>query len=385
MRVVLSCIGKFHHFDLARQLEGAGMLAGVLTGYPAIKLRNEGIPMDKISSFPWFQAPYMASVKAGGLAARVGSPLGEMSRKAHDRWAARVMPKCDVLIGLSGHNLLAGRRAKALGAKWICDRGSAHISYQDRILNREYALCNLKFPGIPSAVIKQEMAEYDECDAITIPSSFAVRSFMEEGVDAGKLHQVPYGVDLRRFCPVDKPADGKFDVLYVGTVTPRKGVRYLVDAFRSLKLSNKTLTIVGPVDPQLADWVNSVSGDGIVFLGPKKNEELKYYFSRSHVFVLPSVEDGFGLVVGQAMACACPVICSTSAGGADLINDGVHGFCVTAGDVGQLASRLELLARDHELRSRMASAALERVKHIGGWSNYGRDYISVIHGLFAKK
>jgi alpha-maltose-1-phosphate synthase len=383
MRVVLSCVGKFHHFDLARQLESKGLLAGVLTGYPKIKLREEGIPLDKIWSFPWLQAPYMASVKAGGYAARVGNPLGELARKAHDQWAARVMPKCDVLIGLSGHNLLAGRKARALGAKWICDRGSAHIRYQEKVLTAEYALCDLKFSGIPAAVVQQEMTEYAECDAITIPSSFAVRSFIEEGVDPKKLRRVPYGVDLRRFYPVSKPDDSKFDVLYVGTVTPRKGVRYLVDAFRALAISNKSLTIIGPIDPRLAGWVDSISSNGVVFLGPKKNEELKDYFSRSHVFVLPSVEDGFGLVVGQAMACACPVICSTSAGGADLIIDGIDGFCVTAGDVGQLTAKLGLLAYDRDLRSRMANAALGRVKHIGGWSNYGRDYISVINGLFA--
>jgi alpha-maltose-1-phosphate synthase len=64
-----------------------------------------------------------------------------------------------------------------------------------------------------------------------------------------------------------------------------------------------------------------------------------------------------------------------------MLNDGIEGFCFTAGDTGQLTERLRVLANDPALRTRMSDAALARVKLIGGWSSYGRDYISVINNL----
>jgi glycosyltransferase involved in cell wall biosynthesis len=93
--------------------------------------------------------------------------------------------------------------------------------------------------------------------------------------------------------------------------------------------------------------------------------------SESHVLVLPSIEDGFGLVLSQALACGCPIVASTNTGGDDLITDGVEGFIVPARDVAALAARLQQLADDPALRRRMSEAALARVKHLGGWRQYG--------------
>lgn len=381
MKVVLSSIGKFHHFDLARALHSAGNLECILTSYPKCKLKQEGLPVSKIRSFPWLHAPFMVSVKLGGVAARFGAPFGEFSRRMHDRWAAAVLPPCDVFVGLSGHNLLAGRRAKTFGAKWICDRGSTHIQFQDNVLRSEYASYGLAFKGIHPAVVSQENAEYNECDLITVPSAYTLQSFLDEGVLKEKLRKVSYGVDLSRFYPVDQPKRGGFDVIFVGTITPRKGVRYLIDAFRRLDVPNKTLTLIGPIDPDLALWVKGVDDRNISFKGPMSQVLLKEQLSRSHVFVLPSVEEGLALVQAQAMACGCPVICSRATGGSDLFDDGVEGFIVKTGDVDAITSRMALLANNETLRGTMSAAALARVHKIGGWSSYGRGYISVLNEL----
>ncbi len=55
MKVTLSCVGRFHHFDLARQLHAAGWLDRIHTGYPRFKLRDAGLPAEKIDTFPWLQ------------------------------------------------------------------------------------------------------------------------------------------------------------------------------------------------------------------------------------------------------------------------------------------------------------------------------------------
>jgi glycosyltransferase involved in cell wall biosynthesis len=101
--------------------------------------------------------------------------------------------------------------------------------------------------------------------------------------------------------------------------------------------------------------------------------ELKNIMSRSHVLVLPSIQDGFGMVMAQAMACGCPVIASQNTGGEDLFSDSVEGFTVPIRDVDSLEERLQKLADNPEERSAMGQRALKRVQNIGGLQSYGEN------------
>jgi alpha-maltose-1-phosphate synthase len=87
------------------------------------------------------------------------------------------------------------------------------------------------------------------------------------------------------------------------------------------------------------------------------------------------------LVQGQALACGCPVICSTNTGGEDLFTDGVEGFIVPIRDVGALTERMQQLADDPALQSRMSEAALRRVQSLGGWSDYGNQWETFLSDL----
>ncbi len=87
--------------------------------------------------------------------------------------------------------------------------------------------------------------------------------------------------------------------------------------------------------------------------------------------VLPSIEEGLALVQAQALACGCPVIASTNTGGEDLFTDGVEGFIVPIRDADAITRGLELLAGDADLQARMSEAALQRVRKLGGWEDYG--------------
>lgn len=109
----------------------------------------------------------------------------------------------------------------------------------------------------------------------------------------------------------------------------------------------------------------------ITFAGHVAQPRLKEIMSTSHVMVLPSVEDGFGLVMAQAMACGCPVIASQNTGAYDLFTHGKEGFLVPTRDSAAIAKRLQQIADDSELRVSMSRAASERVKSLGGWEQYG--------------
>jgi glycosyltransferase involved in cell wall biosynthesis len=111
---------------------------------------------------------------------------------------------------------------------------------------------------------------------------------------------------------------------------------------------------------------------------------LKEIMSASDVMVLPSVEEGLALVLAQAMACGCPVIASENTGASDLFTDGREGFIVPIRDPHAIAQRLQLLADSPDLRLRMSHAAMERVKSLGGWAQYGEKMYEVFAELSAQ-
>jgi starch synthase len=369
MRIILSTIGKFHSFDLARQMHKRGALTAIYSGYPWFKLRDEGLPRHAVRTFPYIHAPYMR------LAPRFTPArlLWEwQDRVWFDRHVARTLPSCDVFCGLSGSGLRSGRVAKSRGAKYVCDRGSTHIRVQDRILREEYDRQGIRFSGIDPRVIEREEAEYEAADAITIPSTFAMRTFVESGVFSQKLKLVPYGVDLLAFYSCAKRKENDFHILFVGAISVRKGVSYLVEAFRKLECKYKRLTVVGSVSPEMQNLTTQIRDDPrINILGHVQQCRLKEIMSTSHVMVLASVEEGLALVQAQAMACGCPVIASPNTGAHDLFTDGKEGFIVPCRDSSAIASRLQQMADNPELRLGMSEAALQRVKSFGGWEQYG--------------
>jgi alpha-maltose-1-phosphate synthase len=371
MRVVLSTIGKFWSFDLARQMQKRRALTAIFSGYPWFKLKSEGIPKQKVHRFPYLHAPYMRFAPCFRSLHLVRSWEWKDS-VTFDRYVARHLPACDIFSGLSGSALHSGRVAKHQGAKYVCDRGSSHIRVQDRILQEEYDRSELSFSGIDHRVIGREEAEYETADVITVPSTFALDTFVESGIPRRKLRLVPYGVDIDTFYPCAPRTENKFQVLFVGSVSVRKGVRYLLEAFRQLECRSKHLVIAGLVSQEMENTIKRVQNcSWISLLGHVGQKQLREIMSTSQVMVLPSVEDGFGLVQAQAMACGCPVIASRNTGAQDLFTDGKEGFIVPIADSGAIRDRLQTLADNPDLRGRMSEAALQRVKSMGGWDQYG--------------
>jgi len=369
MKVVLSTIGKFHTFDLARQLHKRGALKTIYSGYPLFKLKKESLPKQSVKTFPYLHAPYMRFAPRYTPARFLWE---WQDRVWFDRFVAGQLPECDVFCGLSGSGLHSGRRAKSRGAKYVCDRGSAHIRVQDRILREEFELQGIPYPGVDPRIIMREEEEYEAADLITVPSAFAMNTFLEAGVPRRKMRLATYGADLGMFhaCTARQPDD--FNVVFVGGLSVRKGIRYLLDAFQQLQCKNKRLTLVGTVLPEMEATINALRHNPrIKVRGHVPQEKLKEILSASHALVLPSVEDGLGLVQVQALACGCPVIATQNTGAQDVFTDGKEGFIVPIRDAAAIAERLQRLADDPELSITMSQAAVQRVKSISGWDRYG--------------
>ena len=189
------------------------------------------------------------------------------------------------------------------------------------------------------------------------------------------------GADPERFAP--QPHERRRGVLYVGRLTPHKGIDRLLRALPD----GAPLTVAGstghdPLPPE-RDYPlllrRLAAGRNVRFEGPVPDRELPALHRRAAVFVLPSVEttcygrhvsitELLGLSALEAMASGTPVIASRTGGVPEIIRDGETGFLVTPGDERELRYRLDLLLRDQRLARRMGMAARDAVVEQFTWA-----------------
>ena len=372
--------GRFHTFDLARQIERIGVLQRLYTGYPRSKV--DGLSPERVSTFPWLT---LAAHGAGRMGFQsIQRSLNWPLIKTFDSWLSRRLEPCDVFHCLSSFGVASHRVAKARhGALTICDRGSSHIQFQDDILREEYFKLGMPYRPIDSRVIERELTEYKECDIIFVPSRFVQRSFIDRGVAEEKLRVVSYGVDLEMFRPAQKE-DKVFRIIYVGELSVRKGIHYLLEAASRFPEKEVEVWLIGAALPEARDLLARYEGRFRHF-GVIPRNDLYRFYSQGSVLVLASLEEGLALVQAQAMACGIPVITTTNTGAEDLFTNGVEGFIVPIRDVNAIAEKIaQLLSRSND-REMMGQAARKRVAEIGGWDSYGQKVLSAYaSGLISK-
>lgn len=385
MRVSQAVFGVFHHFELAHQLHRYDCLQTVYSTFPWFRLRREGLPREHVETFPWIHSPLLLLARRGLYPGRYTESLDYWNALLFDRWLTgrlrHAQERCDALIAISGAALGAGRIVQSRGGKYICDRGSTHARSQEKILREEFLRWNVPLQTLDDRDTEREERQYEMADAIVVPSQFAARSFVEQGIPPAKLRTIPYGVRLDQFQPLSQPAGGEFNVVFAGQVAIRKGVPYLLEAFARLRHPRKRLRIVGAVQAEIRPLLAKLPLDQVEFLGAVSRAELASIFSSSHAMVLPSLEEGLALVQGEALACGCPVIATPNTGGEDLFTSGREGFIVPIRDPQAITDRLQQLADDPALQQQMRAAALERVRHLGGWGDYGDRWFALLQEL----
>ncbi len=368
MRVAISVPGKFHAFDLARELEKRGWLERIVTAYPRFKFRDYHIARSQIRSIPFPDTAFRAWRRLPRFLRTAYNPHYLVS-EWYDSVASKQIGNCDICVAWAGYALHTLRRAQVSGAVTVVERGSSHIEYQTEILQEEYAKFGADIRLAHPKIIQKELQEYEAADYISIPSLFVKRSFLEKGVPERKLIHVPYGVDLSKFRQLPKQ-DDVFRVVFAGGMSLRKGVHYLLRAFSELKLPNSELLLLGGMNEEMKPFFKKYSGQ-FQYMGHRPFGELYQHFSNSSVFVIMSIEEGLALVQPQAMACGLPVVCTTNTGGEDIVRDGKDGFIIPIRSVSALKEKLTYLYEHPEKCVAMGQSAKERVRDGFTWSDYG--------------
>jgi len=378
MKINLSILGRLWTFDLAKQLQKRGYLNKLITSYPKFKTRQWNIPNNKVVSKLHLE-----------LITRIDDKTLKFYRDRHPfthqslaRYAAKYMHECDIHIGWSGGSLEAIIKAKQLGKIFILERGATHYNDQNKLLQDER---NKYGDGswVPRYHLWQrELLEYELTDYISVPSSFARESFIKKGFNEDRILVHSLGVDLEEFKQVPK-RDKTFRVIYAGRASFRKGFHYLMKAFYELNLPETELHHLGIVDDDMKDYIGKYTTNKVRFFGHINQNELYKYYSQGSVFVFPSLEDGFGLVLTQAMVCGLPIIATTNTGGVDLVTeDFEEGFIIPIRNVDALKEKITYLYNNQEECIKMGKKAKARVENGCSWDDYGDQYTASLEKIY---
>jgi phosphatidylinositol alpha-mannosyltransferase len=181
----------------------------------------------------------------------------------------------------------------------------------------------------------------------------------------GYYNIIPNGVDLEHFspdvAPIEEFKDGKLNILFVSRLEKRKGLNYLLQAFRQVKeeIPNTRLIIVGPGTRLRRRYERYVAKSGlkdVVFVGLVAYNELPRYYKTADVFCAPAIaSESFGLILLEAMSMGKPIVASNISGYANVVSHGVDGLLVPPADKDKLAKALVSLLGDESLRWQMGA------------------------------
>jgi starch synthase len=277
-----------------------------------------------------------------------------LCNRIFDLWAGRIIQSSRLFESWTTFCITSLQQARQRSSQTVLMHGSTHPRTQFELINAERQAWGLPpLREMPS--LRQVEREMALADTIVVQSSFARRSLVERGLPPGKLRTIPLGVHVERFTPADDRPARPFRALFVGQVTLRKGVQYLLEAWKRLGWHDVELWLVGRVlsdcKPVLRHYADL---PGLKIVGHIADPLSA--FQACDVFVAPSVEDGFGLVILEAMACGLPVVVSNQAGAADAVCDGENGFVVRFDDAAGYAAALERLRADPARARRMGKA-----------------------------
>lgn len=224
------------------------------------------------------------------------------------------------------------------------------------------------------------------CDRVLALSSALAKATIDLGVTESTVEVLPNGVDVRRFSPPDNER-GPF-LLYVGALSEIKGIRYLIRALPAIRARWPEYELVvvgeGPLRAELLELTNALDlAKSVRFLGPLPPADVRDWMRQARVLVLPSLEEGLGVVLLEALACGTPCVASRVGGIPDVIVPEV-GVLVPPADAGALAQGIaSVLSETDGQYAERSRLARRRAETHFNWDTIGSRLIGVYDSVLA--
>ena len=286
----------------------------------------------------------------------------------HDRIVARrlrqLVGEIDLVHAWPLGALATLEEAKRLGIPTALERPNAHTRFAYEVVDAECKRLGVPLPpdhehAFNETVLAREEREYELADMLLCPSDFVVQTFLDQGVPASKLVRHIYGYDEDTFSPepTGRASAAGLTMLYVGVAAVRKGLHFALEAWlRSPASTDGVFLIAGEVLPAYGDRLRAeLAHPSVRVLGHR--EDIADLMRSSDVLVLPSIEEGFGLVCTEAMGSGCVPLVSTAC--TDVCRHGENSLVHAVADVAALEEHITMLHRDRLLLARLRAGCLE--------------------------
>ncbi|MFT3908089.1 MAG: glycosyltransferase family 4 protein [Ferruginibacter sp.] len=389
MKVLLAHPGTQHSFHLAKQLEKAGLLYRFYTGLaisnnsfkarlvdllpPIIskKVRNriiDGIPPDKIRTLPLLEYQIIRDMRN---AANPEDVIYKRNLKFQQSIPDSAIKESDVVIGFDTSSWILAERSKAFGKLFILDVSIGHPASKEKIykeLSVAYPEWKEQMAPKRRAFIALEGREMELADLVIVPSGFVKHTLEENGIPSDKIKLNPFGTitDQFKFTPGKKITRDEIVFLFMGSLSSRKGLPFLLEAWNEMNIPKAKLIIAGY--GKIPDGIK-LPGN-IINKGVIAKDERQALFDSANVFLFPSFFEGLAQVQIEAMACGLPVVGTTNSGAIELVNEGVNGFTIEAGNKMQLKKAIQFFLDHPEKIEEMAIAARKKIEEFS-WDDYG--------------
>jgi len=216
-----------------------------------------------------------------------------------------------------------------------------------------------------------------------VASKYSEEALRFDGIPAQNIFRVPYGVDENKFRePNREYSTQRLNVLFMGEVNQRKGIRQLLEAARIINSLQIVFNVVGSGIDHCADLYEPYK-QYVNILGYVSFEELLHQISTNHVFLFPTMGEGFGLVLLEAMAAGMPVITTANCGGGIIVEEGKNGFLVNVGDVDAIVERLQWCLNHPDELAAMSQNAIATAREYT-WSKYEKGIVDSVNKMLQK-
>lgn len=392
-------VGSFTQ-EIARALEEAHILACYATTI-AITSENScvtrmlgtlgkrrmvnSVPRERLATYPYreFVRLITARFDRSGVLADI---VWEWAEAGFDTWVSRSQLKgCTAVYGYEHSCLRTFVKARKEGITTIYDVPSPEHEYVSRLLSDEIA----QFEKLDDRYYRRTLRlqrqrslerrrEWEHADIVFANSEFTKASYKEEGFDVEKVCVVPLGAprpmsDAEK-CIGEKPDTGPVRFLYAGTFSIRKGAHYLLDAWKRLGEKNNAILEVVGANTLPKDAMRNLP-PSIDFVPSIPHLDMLEKYNDADVLIFPTLCDGFGMVITEAMSRGVPVITTNRAGAAYLITNKENGLLIPAGNAESLADSINWCVSNRIKLKDMGIAAVETVRR-WQWDDYRKRIVS---------
>lgn len=272
--------------------------------------------------------------------------------------------KIDIIHTWSLGALRTLKEAAKLGIPTVLERPNAHTRFAYEVVQKESEKLGVFLPPghehfYDKKILKKEEEEYNLADYLLCPSDFVVKTFVDQGFALKKLKRHIYGYDEKRFYPDSRESENKngITMLFVGVAAVRKGLHYALEAWlESPAHDDGTFLIAGEFLPDYERKLSTMLAEPSVHILGHRND-VPELMRKSDILVLPSIEEGFGLVVAEAMGSGSVPLISNAC--TDICKQGINGLVHDVGDVKTLSKQITALHEDRSLLNRLRNGALD--------------------------